>query len=79
MCIMQRFHFEDPRLDEAVARMKRLGAEEFETTATFCFTPKSEGTAPHHTSPPKDPMYFADFRARMTERQTPAQWQKAVA
>jgi hypothetical protein len=53
--------------------------EEFETAATFCFTPESKGVAPRHTSPPKDPMDFADFRARMTERTAPAQQQKAVA
>jgi hypothetical protein len=35
--------------------------------------------APHHTSPPKDPMYFADFCARMIERYAPRQQQKAVA
>ena len=79
MCIMQRFHFEDPRLDEPVAWMKRLGAEEFDTTAAYCFTPESEGIAPHHTRPPKDPMYFAHFRARVTERHSPAQRQKAAA
>jgi len=116
MGIMQWFHFEDPRLDEAVQWMRRLGVthlrtglswadsyrpgweawfdrqmaalEEFETTVTFCFTPEHEGVAPHHTSPPKDPMYFADFCARMIERyaprqvvgqQAPGQQQKAVA
>jgi beta-xylosidase len=107
MGIMQWFHFEDPRLDDAVAWMKRLGVThlrtglswadsyrpgweawfdrqmealaDFETTVTFCFTPESEGIAPHHTSPPKDPMYFADFCARMIERYAPAQQQKAVA
>jgi beta-xylosidase len=115
MGIMQWFHFEDPRLDEAVEWMRRLGVthlrtglswadsyrpgweawfdrqmaalEEFETTVTFCFTPEHEGVAPHHTSPPKDPMYFADFCARMIERYAPhqatqqalGQQQKAVA
>lgn len=107
MGIMQWFHFEDPRLDEAVGWLRRLGVthlrtglswadsyrpgweawfdrqmealEEFETTVTFCFTPESEGIAPHHTSPPKDPMYFADFCARMIERYAPRQQQKAVA
>jgi beta-xylosidase len=100
MGIMQWFHFEDPRLDDAVHWLRRLGVthlrtglswadsyrpgweawfdrqmaalEEFETTVTFCFTPESEGIAPHHTSPPKDPMYFADFCARMIERYAPA-------
>jgi len=107
MGIMQWFHFEDPRLDEAVQWLRRLGVthlrtglswadsyrpgweawfdrqmeklEEFETTVTFCFTPESEGLAPHHTSPPKDPMYFADFCARMIERYAPRQQHKAVA
>ena len=107
MGIMQWFHFEDPRLGDAVAWLKRLGVthlrtglswadsyrpgweawfdrqmealEDFETTVTFCFTPESEGIQPHHTSPPKDPMYFADFCARMIERYAPAQQRKAVA
>jgi beta-xylosidase len=107
MGIMQWFHFEDPRLDDAVKWLRRLGVthlrtglswadsyqpgwekwfdrqmealEEFETTVTFCFTPDTEGLQPHHTSPPKDPMYFADFCARMIERYAPAQQRKAVA
>jgi hypothetical protein len=62
------------------AAARRAGRrEEFENTVTFCFTPESEGIAPHHTSPPKDPMYFADFCARMIERYAPRQQQKAVA
>ena len=107
MGLMQWFHFEDPRLDDAVQWMRRLGVThlrtglswadsyrpgweswfdrqmdalaEFETTVTFCFTPESEGLAPHHTSPAKDPMYFADFCARMIERYAPARRQSAVA
>ncbi len=107
MGIMQWFHFEDPRLDDAVKWMRRLGVThlrtglswadsyrpgweswfdrqmdalaEFETTVTFCFTPESEGIAPHHTSPARDPMYFADFCARMIERYAPRQLQAAVA
>jgi beta-xylosidase len=99
MGLMQWFHFEDPRLDDAVQWMRRLGVThlrtglswadsyrpgwqswfdrqmdalaEFETTVTFCFTPESEGISPHHTSPPRDPMYFADFCARMIERYAP--------
>jgi len=47
--------------------------EDFDTTVTFCFTPEHEGIAPHHTSPPKDPMHFADFCARMIERYAPRQ------
>lgn len=96
MGICQWFHFEDHRLDDAVAWMKRLGVTyvrtglswadglrpgadawfdrmmaalaDFEVTVTFCFTPESEGLAPHHTSPPRDPDRFADFCARMVER-----------
>jgi beta-xylosidase len=96
MGLMQWFHFEDPRLDDAVRWMRRLGVThlrtglswadsyrpgweswfdrqmdalaEFETTVTFCFTPESEGVVPHHTSPARDPMYFADFCARMIDR-----------
>jgi len=107
MGIMQWFHFEDQRLDDAVAWMKRLGVKrlrtglswwdsyrpgweswfdrqmealaDFDTTVTFCFTPDTVGIEPHHTSPPKDPMYFADFCARMIERYAPAQATKAVA
>jgi beta-xylosidase len=107
MGIMQWFHFEDPRLDDAVAWLKRLGVthlrtglswadsyrpgweawfdrqmeklQDFDTTVTFCFTPEHEGIAPHHTSPPKDPMYFADFCARMIERYAPAQPSRQAA
>ncbi|MDB5698464.1 MAG: beta-xylosidase [Alphaproteobacteria bacterium] len=105
--IMQWFHFQDPRLDEAVAWMKRLGITsvrtglswadsyqpgwedwfdrqmealaDFDTTVTFCFTPNQEGIAPHYTSPPRDPLYFADFCARMIERYAPAQARAKVA
>jgi beta-xylosidase len=52
---------------------------DFETTVTFCFTPEHEGIAAHHTSPPKDPMYFADFCARMIERYAPAQRSRKAA
>jgi beta-xylosidase len=53
--------------------------EGFDTTVTFCFTPEHEGIQPHHTSPPRDPMYFADFCARMIERYAPAQPAQAAA
>jgi beta-xylosidase len=94
--ICQWFHFEDPRLDDAVKRMRALGVrylrtgvswadslrpdaqrwfdrllgalEEFEVTATFCFTPESHGVMPHHTSPPRDIAQFADFCARIIRR-----------
>jgi beta-xylosidase len=45
-----------------------LALDEFEVTATFCFTPESEGVKPHHTSPPRDIRAFADFCAVMTRR-----------
>lgn len=103
MGIMQWFHFNDPRLDEAVRWMRRLGVTklrtglswadsyrpgweswfdrqmdalaEFDTVVTFCFTPDSQGLAPHHTSPPRDPLYFADFCARMIDRYAPSRKQ----
>jgi beta-xylosidase len=107
MGIMQWFHFQDPRLEEAVGWMKRLGVTsvrtglswadsyqpgwedwfdrqmealaDFDTTVTFCFTPNQEGLAPHYTSPPRDPLYFANFCARMIERYAPAQAKAKVA
>lgn len=42
--------------------------DEFDVTLTYCFTPESEGVAPHHTSRPREPQHFADFCARMTRR-----------
>ena len=94
--LCQWFHFEDHRLDDAVAWMKKLGVtslrtglswsdsyrenaekwfdrmmtalEPFNVTVTFCFTPESEGIAPHHTSPPREIERFADFCARMTRK-----------
>jgi len=65
MGIMQRFHVEDPRLDDSVRGARPSRA--------FRLTPESEGVAPRHSSPPKDPMDFADFRARMIERYAPSQ------
>jgi beta-xylosidase len=44
----------------------------FDTTVTFCFTPESEGLAPHHTSPPRNDDAFASFCAEMIERYAPA-------
>jgi beta-xylosidase len=107
MGIMQWFHFQDHRLDDAVRWLKRLGVThlrtglswadsyqpgwedwfdrqmealaDFQTTVTFCFTPNQEGIAPHYTSPPKDPLYFADFCARMIERYAPRQTKAKVA
>jgi beta-xylosidase len=98
--ICQWFHFEDHRLDDAVAWLHRLGVRQlrtglswadrqrpgalqwfdrqmaalsgFDVTVTFCFTPESEGYAPHHTSPPREPAAFASFCAEMVERYAPA-------
>jgi beta-xylosidase len=47
-------------------QMKALDG--FDVTVTYCFTPESEGIAPHHTSPPREPERFADFCGRMTRR-----------
>jgi beta-xylosidase len=94
--ICQWFHYEDPRLDEAVQWLRRLGVkklrtglswadwlrpdaekwfdhvmrrlDEFDVTATFCFTPEAKGIQPHHTSPPRHPEEFADFCATMMRR-----------
>ncbi|MBF9252990.1 beta-xylosidase [Pontibacter sp. 172403-2] len=46
--------------------MKAL--EEFDVTATFCFTPEEKGIQPHHTSPPQNVEEFADFCAEMMRR-----------
>ena len=40
----------------------------FDVTVTFCFTPDHRGIAPHHTSPPVDPVEFGDFCAGMLDR-----------
>lgn len=45
-----------------------LALERYELTLTYCFTPESCGLAPHHTSPPREPLEYADFCARMTRR-----------
>jgi beta-xylosidase len=54
----------------AVAWFDRLmGAlRDFEVMATLCFTPADRGKEPHHTSPPRDPVEFADFAVEMVER-----------
>jgi beta-xylosidase len=44
---------------------------EFSVTLTFCFTPEHRGIAPHHTSPPLDPLEFADFCTSMIRRYCP--------
>ena len=45
--------------------------EEFQVTATFCFTPEHLGLEPHHTSPPQHVEQFADFCAQMVRRYSP--------
>ncbi|WP_181306173.1 glycosyl hydrolase [Rufibacter sp. XAAS-G3-1] len=42
--------------------------DEFDVTATFCFTPEAKGIQPHHTSPPQHIEEFADFCALMMRR-----------
>jgi beta-xylosidase len=102
MGVVQWFHFEDPRFDDAVRWLNRLGVkrlrtglswadsyipgcerwfdrmmaalEPFDTTVTICFTPTDcalEGVDPAHTSPPRDPAYFAEFCQRMVRRYAP--------
>jgi len=94
--ICQWFHFDDPRLADGVAWLRKLGVkrirtglswadserpnaiawmdrlvrafDDFEVTATFCFTPASRGVRADHTSPPQRIDEFADFCARMTRR-----------
>jgi len=39
--------------------------EGFEVTVTFCFTPEHKGISPHHSSPPAEPVEFAEFCAAM--------------
>jgi beta-xylosidase len=45
-----------------------LALDEFDVTATFCFTPEHRGIQPHHTSAPQVPEEFAEFCARMVRR-----------
>ena len=42
--------------------------EPFDVTVTFCFTPECCGIKPHHTSPPKDVVPFAEFCAAQVRR-----------
>jgi beta-xylosidase len=42
--------------------------EPFQVTATFCFTPESEGEWAHYTAVPKQPERFAEFCATMIRR-----------
>ena len=45
--------------------------DEFNVTATFCFTPEHRGLEPHHTSPPQQIEEFAEFCAQMVRRYAP--------
>jgi beta-xylosidase len=45
--------------------------EDFQVTATFCFTPEAEGQWPHYTAVPKHPERFAEFCATMIRRYAP--------
>ena len=45
--------------------------DDFEVTATFCFTPEHRGIEPHHTSPPQVAEEFAEFCAAMVRRYAP--------
>jgi beta-xylosidase len=60
----------DSERPNATAWMDRLmrTLEEFEVTATFCFTPPLRGVRADHTSPPRNIDDFAEFCARMTRR-----------
>jgi beta-xylosidase len=46
--------------------------EEFNVTATLCFTPEHLGVEAHHSSPPVDVGGFAEFAAEMANRYAPA-------
>jgi beta-xylosidase len=45
--------------------------QDFDVTATFCFTPEHRGIMPHHTSPPQVKEEFAEFCAAMINRYAP--------
>jgi beta-xylosidase len=53
--------------DEWFDRQMRA-LEGFDLTLTYCFTPDTCGLMPHHTSPPRNVLEYADFCARMTRR-----------
>ena len=72
MGITQWFDFEASRPGGAVACPERRSVHR-SRQASF------GGIRPRHTSSPKDPMYFADFRARLIEPHAPARQRKAVA
>jgi beta-xylosidase len=56
-----------PHADAWFDRQMRA-LERYELTLTYCFTPESRGIVPHHTSPPREPLEYADFCGRMTRR-----------
>ncbi|RZL58772.1 MAG: beta-xylosidase [Sphingomonas sp.] len=62
MGLMQWFHYQDPRLDEAVAWMKRLGTKRLRTGLSWADS----------CSAARDPQQFADFCAWMIDRYAPA-------
>ena len=53
---------------EAWFDRQMLALEPFQVTATFCFTPESEGEWAHYTAVPKQPERFAEFCATMVRR-----------
>jgi beta-xylosidase len=56
---------------EAWFDRQMLALEEFDVTATFCFTPEHRGPGAHHTSPPFAIEEYAEFCARMVRRYAP--------
>lgn len=59
-----------PNADAWFDRQMRA-LDPYDVTLTYCFTPASCGSRPHHTSPPKEPEQFASFCAQMTRRYAP--------
>ena len=53
---------------EAWFDRQMLALEPFQVTATFCFTPESEGEWAHYTAVPRHPERFAEFCATMVRR-----------
>ncbi len=45
--------------------------KDFDVTLTLCFTPPSRGKRPCYTSPPVDPVEFADFSEQVIRRYVP--------
>ncbi len=64
---------------EAWFDRQMLALEEFEVTATFCFTPEHRGPGAHHTSPPFEIEEYAEFCARMVRRYAPGATLSALA